>query len=202
MPGSMSDQKRFREAEQRFAQAHRDDPERVEVAGQDVAFAVHYHERLAHWVELAASEPSEALRLAARCQHIRRWTLPRADFPAGAEGYKRWRSTLARQHADDAAMVLRDVGYEDDVVQHVSNLLVKKGLRSDAEVQTFEDAICLVFLETQLAGFSEKHSEEKLIDILQKTWRKMGPRGRELAGELTADLPDGARALLDKALAD
>lgn len=196
----MSDQERFRRADERFEQAHREDPERVRIDGEETPFAVHYHRRLAHWVGLTTSEPSEALRLAARCQHIRRWTLARRDFPEGPEGYKKWRSTLARQHADDAAEILKDVGYPEDVVARVGSLLVKKGLRSDAEVQAFEDAICLVFLENQLADFSEKHTEDKLIDILRKTWRKMGPRGRELAQTLAADLPQSARDLLTRAL--
>ena len=87
----------FAEAVRRFRAAHDEDPERR---------ALHYHQRLAHWIERLAPDASEPLRLAAHCQHIRRWTLPRDRFAAGRAGYRRWRSTLARFHADEAEHIL------------------------------------------------------------------------------------------------
>lgn len=73
-------------------------------------------------------------------------------------------------------------GYDEQTIERVQTLLLKKGLKQDAEVQTLEDVICLVFLKYYLADFAEKHSEEKVADILQKTKRKMSARGLEAAG--------------------
>lgn len=159
-----------------------------------------YHQRLARWVEQLADEPSEPLRLAAHCQHLRRWALPRADFPAGLSGYKRWRSTLARMHADEAETILRDVGYDGDIIDRVRALLLKKGLKTDPEVQLFEDAICLAFIEGELEAFAKKHDEDKLVVILQKTWKKMSPRGHAAALELSEALDASTRVLIGRAL--
>jgi hypothetical protein len=196
----VSTDERWERAQAAFERMHEEDPQRVTVDGGELPFAVHYHRRLSHWVEALCPEASEPLRLAARCQHVRRWTLSRAEFPEGVEGYKRWRSTLARMHAEVAREVLREAGYGDEVGTRVTALLMKKGLRSDGEVQSFEDAVCLVFLENQLSTFADKHADDKLVDILKKTWRKMTPRGHEAARALAERLPVRSRALLTRAL--
>ena len=175
-----------------FAEAHREDPRGLSEL---------YHERLAHWVEELAGEPSVALLLAAHCQHIRRWTIPRNDFPEGLAGYKRWRSTLARFHADQADAVFDEVGLGADVKLRVRALLIKKGLKVDEEVQLFEDAICLVFVERELAAFATKHDSDKLIKILRKTWKKMSPKGHAAALAMTEGLSEELKALFDAALA-
>jgi hypothetical protein len=182
---------RFAEAVTRFRAAHDEDPARR---------ALRYHQCVAHWIERLDPEASEPLKLAAHCQHIRRWTLPRDRFPAGRAGYRRWRSTLARFHADEAERILADVGYDQTIIERVRTLLLKKGLGVDAEVQTLEDAVCLTFLEIDLADFSAKHADDKLIDILQKTWRKMSPGGHAAALALTGDLPEKLRTLIQRAV--
>ncbi len=159
-----------------------------------------YHRRLAHWVTTLDPAPSEALLLAAACQHIRRWTVPRASFPAGLPGYKRWRSELARFHADQAEAIARELGHGDDLVSRVRALLIKKGLKADPEVQRFEDAICLVFLEGELVDFAAKHDDDKLVDILKKTWAKMSPAGHAAAIELAGGLPERLRGLVARAV--
>jgi hypothetical protein len=182
-----------------FEAAHRDDPRVVERGGAAIPWSVLYQQRLRAWVDRLAPGASEPLRLAAACQHLRRWTLPRDRFKAGAAGYKRWRTALARQHADAAEAVLRGVGYGDAVVARVRDLLLKKGLGHDAEVQLFEDAICLTFLENELESFSSKHDDDKLVDILRQTWNKMSEAGRVAALELAPALSPRARALVDRA---
>ncbi len=171
--------------------------------------------RVAAWLERLAPEAPEALRLAARCQHLRRWEIPRRDFPDGRTGYLQWREKLARFHAACAAEILRGVGYDEAAVQRVEQLVRKKHLKDDAEVQLLEDAICCTFLEHEAASFAQKHPEEKVVDILRKTWGKMGPRGRSVVlsalgrGELAAGVVPGASlsvpppvaALLEQALA-
>ncbi|MBL8741811.1 MAG: DUF4202 domain-containing protein [Myxococcales bacterium] len=181
----------FGRAIARFDAIHREDPS---------GHASHYHEKLAEYVGVLAPAASEALRLAAHCQHLRRKQLPRSAYPEGVLGYKRWRSELARLHADEAKEILIEAGCEGSVAERVSDLLLKKRLKADAEVQTFEDAICLAFLAVDFAAFAAKHPDDKVIDILRKTWGKMSERGHAAALDLTAALPDRLRALAERAV--
>lgn len=184
---------RFDEAVRRFDAAHAEDP-RGESA--------EYHRRLVFWVERFAPETASiALALAAHCQHLRRWTIPRSAYEEGRSGYKRWRSELARFHAEEAGRILREVGYEDEVIDRVRALLTKQQLKTNREMQALEDAVCLVFLETQFAEFAAKHDEEKLVDIVQKTWAKMSDAGHAAALQLAGSLPEHARAIIGRALA-
>ena len=191
---------RFDEAIREFDAAHGEDPIRLWVDGQQVPWSLHYHERLTHWVKQLEKTPSEALLLAARCQHIRRWTIPRSSYPMNRNGYRQWRKTLARFHAKEAAKILKAVGYEEETIHRLQQLLLKIRLKLDPEVQLFEDAICLVFLENELSDFAEKHDQEKLISILQKTWKKMSSRGHQAAQKLTKRLPAKAAQLVQEAL--
>ena len=184
---------------ERFARAHREDPRTIDVNGSAVPWSVHYHSRLAHWVERFDPEASLPLRLAAACQHIRRWTVPRTDYEPGRRGYRRWRSDLAQMHARSAREVLSEVGFDEPTIARVETLVRKVGLARDPEVQLFEDAICMVFFETDFADLARKHDDEKLVDILRKTWEKMSPRGREAAVALSAGMGDRERRLLETA---
>jgi hypothetical protein len=158
-----------------------------------------YSQRMTAWLEKLEPEASEALRLAARAQHIGRWTSPRDTYPMTLAGYKQWRGELAAFHAETAAKILREVGYDDDAISRVSSLLRKKNLKTDPECQTLEDVICLVFLQYEFEDFAAQHGEEKLIRILKRTWLKMGERGREAA--LALELPPHLRSLVERALA-
>ncbi len=169
-------------------------------AADPAGAAARYHATLARWVDTLVPAAPVALRLAARCQHLGRHTIPRSAYPEGLAGYKRWRAAAALEHARRAAEVVRDAGFDVAVAERVGELLIKKGLRSDPEVQAFEDAICLTFLETDFPAFAAKHPDDKVIDILQKTWRKMSPRGHEAALELAKRLEPGLTALLKRAL--
>src|SRR5690242_17705375 len=138
MAASIMDDARIAAATARFSAIHAEDPRGADVGGARVPFAERYHARLEHWVRtLSPAEAGVALVLASRCQHLRRWAIPRSGYPAGPLGYKKWRSQLALAHADEASAILREVGLEDDVVDRVRRLLLKRGLGSDAEVQLF-----------------------------------------------------------------
>jgi len=156
-------------------------------------------ERLSVWVERLAPSASEALRLAARCQHLCRWEIPRASYPEGRIGYLEWRKALSRFHADRACEILRELGYDEATVERVRSINQKRAIKQDPEVQTMEDALCLVFLELEAEEFAGKHPEEKVIDILRKTWRKMSDQGHREA--LRLRLPAPVKALIEKALA-
>ncbi len=189
---------RLQDAIARIDAANAEDPNREFVDGAARPKEVVYAERMTGWLEKLAPEASEALRIAARAQHIERWTMPRAEFPDGREGYLRWRTTLAKFHAERTAGIIAEAGYEADVIDRVKGLLRKHRLKTDPEVQTLEDVACLVFLESYFADFSKRHDEAKVIGILRKTWAKMSPKGH--AAALALDMPDDARALVEKAL--
>jgi hypothetical protein len=192
---------RFDRALERFEAAHREDPREIEVDEEAVPWSVHYHRRLGHWVLRFDPEASIPLRLAAACQHIRRWEIPRGDYEVGRRGYRHWRSELAKMHADIARGVLADVGYADEVIERVETLLRKLGLTRDAEVQLFEDAICMVFFELEYADLAAKHDDAKVVDILRRTWAKMSYQGRRAAVEMAGDLPERPRRLVEAATA-
>jgi len=157
-----------------------------------------YAGRLSAWVRKLAPAASPALLLAARCQHICRWMIPRQSQPMTRAGYLRWRNDLKEFHAQTAARILRQAGCADDLIQKVRDLNLKKNFPRDPESRVLEDALCLVFLEFQFAGLAGKMTEDKMFNAVQKTWQKMTPAAQTLA----AALPLGAKekALLERAL--
>jgi hypothetical protein len=161
-----------------------------------------YGRRMSAWLDRLAPEASEALRLAARAQHIERWHIPRGNYNEGKKGYHLWRTTLYRYHADRAAQILAAVGYDTATIERVGQLLQKKHLRSDAEAQTLEDAACLVFLENYFADFSRKYDDAKIVDIVKKTWAKMSDNGHQAALALAERLPERELKLVHAALID
>ncbi len=130
----------------------------------------------------------EALQIAARGQHIERWVLRRADFPEGREGYLTWRSDLARHHADRVGDIMANAGYDPQEIDAAHRMLLKQGIKRDADVQALEDVICFVFLKWYFQPFSSTQSPEKLQRIVQKTARKMSAEARALVLD-TFDLP-------------
>ena len=177
------------------------DPKRVKVAGEEVPDAVHYARSMTAWIERLDPSASEALRLAARAQHIGRWTIPRNKYPEGLAGYSRWRRDLARYHAETAGKILGEAGYDATTIARVGSLIRKEGLGRDPETQALEDAACLVFLEIGFDDFSRRHPDDKVVDIVAKTWRKMGPNGRALAMGLVGILAADRAALVARGVA-
>jgi hypothetical protein len=159
-----------------------------------------YARRMSETLAAFAPDASEELKLAVHAQHVARWRIPRSSFPDGRDGYKKWRTHLMDLHAALAGEVLRGVGYGEDAVARVAQLLHKEGIKRDPDVQTLEDVACLVFLRWYLAEFAAEHDDDKLVDILRKTWRKMSARGREAASAL--DLGESGARLLGRALAE
>jgi hypothetical protein len=194
----MSSDPRLQLALDRFDALNAQDPHTELVEGRPEPKELVYAKRMTAW--LARLEPDAAvpLQLAARSQHLMRWHIPRETFPKDRAGYIRWRTTLYDFHADRAAEVLREVGYDEATIERVRSLIRKQNLKSDAESQTLEDVICLVFLENYFADFARDHDEEKLIKILRKTWRKMSDRGH--AAAMTLDLGPRELELISKAL--
>ncbi len=176
--------------------ANAEDPTVIVIDGQERPKELAHAELVTEWVHRLDPEPSESLLLAARAHHLRRWTIPRASYPTGRAGYLKWRKTLHEQHAEDVAGILERVGYDDATVARVQDLVRKRGLGKDPEVQTLEDALCLVFIETQLRELAARLDAEKLPGIIEKTKKKMSDRAVELA--LGLDLTSDERALLER----
>jgi hypothetical protein len=174
------------------------DPNSLAVSGEARPKELVHAEMVTRWIERLEGDPSEALLLAARAHHVERWVIPRADYPAGRAGYLAWRAALQRHHAETATRVLAESGVARDTVQRVHDIIRKRRLQSDSEVQCFEDALCLVFLETQLDALADRLEEDKMVHVLARTLPKMSARGREAA--LTLEFRPSDRALLQKAL--
>lgn len=190
--------KRFEDALRLIDAANSEDPNTESFEGEDYPKELLYSMRMTKWLETIEPQASEALRLAVRSQHIRRWEIPRSKYPLDRKGYHQWRTRLYDYHGEKAAKILDEVGYDEETIARVRMLLKKQGLKSNPETQTLEDVACLVFLESYFWDFSRLHDEEKIIGILRKTWGKMSARGQEAARELS--LNAGAEALLNKAL--
>lgn len=174
------------------------DPNLETSNGEAIAKELLYSQRMSQWQQTFAPDASPELQIACRAQHIKRWAIPRSDYPMDRQGYKRWRTELGRMHGELTAEVMQQHGFDDTAQQRVKDLLLKKQLKRDPEVQALEDIICLVFLEFYLEPFAEKHSEEKLIGIIQKTWNKMSEDGH--AAALKLPFNDAMGALIGKAL--
>jgi len=193
------DRERFQRAIDAFDRANGEDPKlQTDETGQQQPAQLLHARRLSAWVQRLDPAASEALQLAARCQHIRRWTMPRETFPPGRLGYKKWRSQLARLHADTAAEILQQVGYSQALIDDVRAINLKQDIKGNPDTQTIEDALCLAFLQHQLAELVDKTEPQKMVTILQKTWDKMSERGRQVALQL--DYTAEQLALLERAL--
>ena len=193
---------RFSAAIAEFDAANATDPNLETVGGASLPKELVYAQRMSAMLARFVPDASEALELAARCQHIERWKIPRSEYPMTRAGYQQWRARLRDFHADRAAGILRETGFADGTVDRVSSLIRKERLKADPEAQALEDVVALVFLESYLDGFVATHpayDEAKLVDILQKTARKMSARGREAALS-RIDPPAALRAVIRKAL--
>jgi len=175
---------RFAAALRRFDELNAQDPNTELVNGVSRPRELLYAGRLTDWVLRLKPDASEPLRLAARCQHLCRWTIPRSRYPMDRAGYLRWRAELKTFHAEKSAEVLREAGYPEDMVAKVQALNLKKDFPNDPDSRVLEDALCLVFLEFQFAELAAKTADEKVINALRKSWQKMTEQAREEARKL------------------
>ena len=174
------------------------DPNHELVSGQPTPRELLYSQRLTDWVLRLDPNASEPLRLAARSQHIARWKIPRTGYPDGRAGYLKWRNDLKHLHADLTTDILRRVGYDAGTIERVRTLNLKQDLSTDPEVQTLEDALCLVFLQFQFSELAAKLPADKVVNALRKSWNKMSAKGRQAA--LTLPLNEQEKSLLAQAL--
>ena len=157
-----------------------------------------YAQRLTAWVLKLCPDAGEALRLAARCQHICRWESPRDRYPMTRAGYLKWRADLKKFHAEKSGAILREVGYDEETIRRVQDLNLKKDFPASPECRVLEDALCLVFLEFQFAALAAKSEQEKMINALRKSWEKMTEAGR--AEALKLNFGEREKSLIERAL--
>lgn len=180
--------------------ANAEDPTQVLVRGDLLPLALAHGRLAAGWVPELVADADEPLLLAARAHHLRRWELPRAEYPAGRPGYLRWRRDQKARHARDVAAILVAAGYGAEAVERAQQLVRRDGLGSDPGAQVVEDAACLVFIETQLVDVSERFEREHLLEVIRKTARKMSPAALSLVSQIP--LAPAGTDLLSAALGD
>ncbi|KAH8724842.1 hypothetical protein GQ44DRAFT_707916 [Phaeosphaeriaceae sp. PMI808] len=179
--------------------AHALDPNKITINNTEVPYEVHYAQKCTAYLAKRAPTASDALRLAVRAQHFRRWEIPRSTYPMTKPGYYAWRTNLKNVQASQVLQLCLDAGYDAQTAERVAALIRKEDLKEDEETQVLEDVACLVFLDDQFEAFEKGHDEEKILGILRKTWGKMTGRGHELALEIP--MAGRSRELVEKALA-
>lgn len=185
----------FEAAIRRFDEENGRDPNKENGQAREVLNA----RRVTDWLVRLCPDASEALRLAARCQHLCRWEIPRANYPMTRPGYLKWRTDLKKFHAQRAGEILREIGYDDETVRRVQDLNLKKNFPADPESRVLEDALCLVFLEFQFADLAAKTAEDKMINALKKSWDKMTETARTEALKLNYE--EWEKELIQRAIA-
>jgi len=178
---------------------HQDPNTEIDTSGQSHPKELLYSIRMSHWLDQYSPQASDHLKIAARAQHIERWTSPRSNYPMDRAGYKKWRAELGLFHAKRTGELMAQAGYQEEDIKRTQYLVQKRGLKRDTETQCLEDVICLVFIEYYLEGFAQKYDEPKIVDIIQKTWAKMSDSGHEAA--LKIPLSRAMSDLVGKALA-
>lgn len=195
---AITDSERFARAIRRFDEENSLDPNREMVDGTPQPRELAYAQRLTDWLLKLCPDPSEELRLAARCQHICRWMIPRDRYERTKAGYLRWRNELKKFHAEKAGEILREVGYDHEMIGRVQALNLKKDFPKTESSRALEDALCLVFLQYQFADLAAKSTEEQMINALRKSWAKMTEAAR--AEALKLNYAPRELGLLQKAL--
>ena len=194
------DQQRLLAAFAAIDAVNRSDPKSVDVDGTARPANLIYGLRMSEELGRFAPDASEALQIAARGQHIERWIIPRAQYPMDRQGYHRWRNALKEHHAKRLSAILTDLSFDPATIERVATIVRKERLKQDADVQTLEDVICIVFVKYEVAAFAAKYADDdpRLADILAKTWLKMSERGHQAV--LSIPPAPSVVSLLDKGL--
>ena len=196
---TIADQARFERAIALFDAANAEDPNQDQGQPKELLYA----RRMTGMIVRYAPDASEVAQLAVRAQHIRRWTVPRSSYPMTKEGYHAWRTGLYKFHAETAGELMRQAGYDDAMIDRVKAAVGKRGLKVNPDTQMMEDVTDLVFLEHYMLDFAGKHadySEEKWLDIVRKTWKKMSERAHTCATGGGIKLPEPLVPLILKAI--
>jgi hypothetical protein len=195
----IENQERFDKTLALFDAANAEDPNQDEGQPKELL----YGRRMSDMIARFAPDASEVAQLAVRAQHIQRWKVPRNTYPMDKEGYHAWRTGLYTFHADTAGELMRQAGYDDAMIERVKKAVGKRGIKSNPETQLLEDIADLVFIEHYMLAFAQSkpdYDEEKWLDIIRKTWKKMSKNAQAfaLSGKIT--LPEPLVPLITKAI--
>jgi hypothetical protein len=162
-----------------------------------------YAQRMSDMIARFAPDASEASQLAVRAQHIQRWMVPRNTYPMTKEGYHAWRTGLYTFQADSAGELMRQAGYDDAMIERVKKAVGKRGIKSNPDTQMLEDIAGLVFIEHYMLAFAlskPEYDEEKWLEIIRKTWKKMSKAAQAFALSGKIKLPEPLVPLITKAV--
>lgn len=196
-------QQHYQAAIAAFDKANAEDPNKEVFDGKEFPKELLYAQRMSEMQERYAPETSEAVKLAVRAQHIQRWKIPRSNYAMDKTGYMLWRTGLYKFHAETAGNLMKEAGYDDEMIARTKLIISKKNLKSDAETQMMEDIVDLVFIEHYMLAFAGQHpeyDEAKWIIIIKKTWNKMSPHAHEFALAGKIKLPEALVPLILKAV--
>ncbi len=196
-------QQRYQAAIAAFDKANAEDPNKEVFEGNTYPKELLYAQRMTDMQERYAPDASEAVKLACRAQHIQRWKSPRSSFPMDRQGYLQWRTGLYKFHAETAGNLMKQVGYDDEMIERVKAIVSKKALKVNPETQMMEDVVDLVFIEhymLQFAGQHPEYDEAKWVEIVKKTWNKMSARAHDFALAGKIKLPEALVPLILKAV--
>lgn len=196
----IANQERFKQAIALFDAANAQDPNQDEGQPKELLYA----QRMTEMIGRFAPDASEVAQLAVRAQHIQRWTVPRSNYPLGKPGYFAWRTGLYRFHAETAGALMQQAGYDAAMIEQVKAAVGKQGIKTNPDTQMLEDVTSLVFLEHYMLGFAGQHaeySEDKWLDIIRKTWKKMSGDAQAFATSGGIKLPEPLLPLILKAVA-
>ena len=186
-------------------EANSDDPNREKDAeGKEWPKELLYSVRMSDMLQRYAPDADDVAKISMRGQHIQRWKSSRSDYPMDRQGYLQWRTQLYKFHAETTANIMQKVGYDEESIERVRKAVGKRGIKINSDTQLLEDVTDLVFIEHYMLAFAQKHpeySEEKWIEIVQKTWKKMSPTAQQFALEGHIKLPEPLIPLIQKAVA-
>jgi len=200
-----TDQSVYQTARDLIDAANRADPNKVSFDGREWPKELLYSERMSDMLQRFKPEADDVMKLAIRAQHIERWKSARKDYPEGRIGYLQWRKDLYKIQASRAAQLLGQAGYDQQQTDRAWQAVAKKNIKGNPDTQLLEDVTDLVFMEHYMLEFVGKHpeySEQKWIEIIQKTWRKMSTDAQQFALSGAVRLPESLLPLIQKAVAD
>jgi len=183
--------------------ANAEDPRMDSVDGKPVPRELLYGQRMAEMIGRYTPEADAVMKLAVRGQHIQRWKTPRNSYPMTREGYLAWRTGLYKFHAETVGQLMKQAGYDDASIERAKQAVGKRALKVNPDTQLLEDVTDLVFIEHYMLEFAGQHaeySEDKWLDIIRKTWKKMSPRAHEFALSGKLKLPEPLVPLITKAI--
>ena len=197
----IANQHYFNQAIALFDAANAQDPNQDEGEPKELLYA----RRMTDMIGRFAPDASEVAQLAVRAQHIQRWLVPRSNYPLGKPGYFAWRTGLYRFHAETAGKLMQQAGYAEAMIEQVKTAVSKQGIKTNPDTQMLEDVTSLVFIESYMLGFAGQHAEyteEKWLDIIRKTWRKMSADAHAFATSGGIKLPETLVPLILKAVSE